>query len=271
MPNAEHPSGLTGSAATRALRDRECEPSERLPDHRGKRRRRFGAIFPSARCGEQRQEAALPGQFGRCPGEVASPGHLRQPVLPFREAPMLDTLTPPRDEDDLTAAAGGRPDPGGFLQEARTGAREAAAHMKDLAERFAGLRERGPLPARRSVLRRPCSPPPSAASPGDHADERQGQSRRHRHCHRRGNPISAGASSRDSAARIDSDSRAWTAAASPAHLSRPGSARSGCSRPVRARLSRRRRDRLHPSRFPFPRPLPVVQRGDSKPIGLATL
>ena len=36
--------------------------------------------------------------------------------------------------------AGGRPDPGGFLQEARTGAREAAAHMKDLAERFAGLR-----------------------------------------------------------------------------------------------------------------------------------
>ena len=53
---------------------------------------------------------------------------------------MLDTLTPPRDEHEFTAAAGGPPDPGGFLQEARTGAREAAAHMKDLAERFAGLR-----------------------------------------------------------------------------------------------------------------------------------
>ena len=54
---------------------------------------------------------------------------------------MLDTFTPPRDEDQPTAMAAGRPDPGGFLQEARTGAREAAAHMKDLAERFAGLRE----------------------------------------------------------------------------------------------------------------------------------
>ena len=56
-----------------------------------------------------------------------------------------------------------------------------------------------------------------------------------------GNPKSAGVSSRDSAARIDSDSRAWTAAARPAHLSRPGSARSGCSRSVRARRSRFRR------------------------------
>ena len=53
---------------------------------------------------------------------------------------MLDSLTPPRDEDQPTAMAASRPDPGGFLQEARTGAREAAAHMKDLAERFAGLR-----------------------------------------------------------------------------------------------------------------------------------
>ena len=54
---------------------------------------------------------------------------------------MLDTLTPPRDDDQFTAAAGGRPDPSGFLQEAHTGAREAVAHMKDLAESFAGLRE----------------------------------------------------------------------------------------------------------------------------------
>ena len=53
---------------------------------------------------------------------------------------MLDTLTAPRDENDLNTGAGCRPDPGGFLPEARTGAREAAAHMKDLAERFAGLR-----------------------------------------------------------------------------------------------------------------------------------
>ena len=54
---------------------------------------------------------------------------------------MFDTLTLPRDDDEFTAAAGGPPDPGSFLREARTGAREAAAHMKDLAERFAGLRE----------------------------------------------------------------------------------------------------------------------------------
>ena len=53
---------------------------------------------------------------------------------------MLDTLTSPRDEDEFTAIVIGRPDPGGFRQEARTGAREAATHMKDLAERFAGLR-----------------------------------------------------------------------------------------------------------------------------------
>ena len=53
---------------------------------------------------------------------------------------MLDTLTVPRGEDDFNTVAGNRHDPGGFLPEARTGAREAAAHMKDLAERFAELR-----------------------------------------------------------------------------------------------------------------------------------
>ena len=53
---------------------------------------------------------------------------------------MLNTLTAPRDEADLNTGAGCQPDPGGFLPEARTGAREAAAHMKDLAERFAELR-----------------------------------------------------------------------------------------------------------------------------------
>ena len=46
---------------------------------------------------------------------------------------MFDIITP-------FSMTGSRPDPGGFLPEARTGAREAAAHMKDLAERFAELR-----------------------------------------------------------------------------------------------------------------------------------
>ena len=55
---------------------------------------------------------------------------------------MFDTLTPrsTTGEFDTVADTGRRPDPGGFLPEARTGAREAAAHMKDLAERFAELR-----------------------------------------------------------------------------------------------------------------------------------
>ena len=46
---------------------------------------------------------------------------------------MFDIITP-------FSKTGSRPDPGGFLPEARPGAREAAAHMKDLAERFAELR-----------------------------------------------------------------------------------------------------------------------------------
>ena len=53
---------------------------------------------------------------------------------------MFDTLTAPRDTGEFETIPGARPDPGGFLPEARTGAREAAAHMKDLAERFAELR-----------------------------------------------------------------------------------------------------------------------------------
>ena len=63
---------------------------------------------------------------------------------------MLDTHTAPRDGDDLNTGAGCRPDPGGFLPEARTGAREAAGHMKDLAERFAELRN--------AILRLPGNP-----------------------------------------------------------------------------------------------------------------
>ena len=63
---------------------------------------------------------------------------------------MLDTLTAPRDEDDFNTLAHCRPDPGEFLTEVRTGAREAAAHMKSLAERFAELRN--------AIMRLPGNP-----------------------------------------------------------------------------------------------------------------
>ena len=63
---------------------------------------------------------------------------------------MLDTLTAQRGEDDFNTVAGNRPDPGEFLPEARTGAHEAAAHMKDLAERFAELRN--------AIMRLPGNP-----------------------------------------------------------------------------------------------------------------
>ena len=53
---------------------------------------------------------------------------------------MLDTHRPLSTTSDLNTIAGTRTDPGGHLTEARTGAREAAAQMKDLAERFAELR-----------------------------------------------------------------------------------------------------------------------------------
>ena len=59
---------------------------------------------------------------------------------------MLDTLTVHRGEEDFNTVAGNRLDPGGFLPEARTGAREAAAHLKDLAERYHA-------PARQPVMR----------------------------------------------------------------------------------------------------------------------
>ena len=53
---------------------------------------------------------------------------------------MFDTITPSSTTGEFKTMTGSRPDPGGFLPEARPGAREAAAHMKDLAERFAELR-----------------------------------------------------------------------------------------------------------------------------------
>ena len=53
---------------------------------------------------------------------------------------MFDTLTPRSTTGDFETIPSARPDPNRFLLEARTGAHEAAAHMKDLAERFAELR-----------------------------------------------------------------------------------------------------------------------------------
>ena len=63
---------------------------------------------------------------------------------------MFDTLTPRSTTGDFETMACARPDPGGFLLEARAGAREAAAHMKDLAERFAELRN--------AIMRLPNNP-----------------------------------------------------------------------------------------------------------------
>ena len=63
---------------------------------------------------------------------------------------MFDTLTEPRDTGEFQTMPSARPDPGGFLPEARTGAREAATHMKDLAERFAELRN--------AIMRLPGNP-----------------------------------------------------------------------------------------------------------------
>ena len=53
---------------------------------------------------------------------------------------MFDTLTPFSKPGEFETMARARPDPSRFLLEARTGTHESAAHMKDLAERFAELR-----------------------------------------------------------------------------------------------------------------------------------
>ena len=56
----------------------------------------------------------------------------------------------PRRSVAFNTVAGCRVYPGGFLPEARTGAREAAGHMKNLAERFAELRN--------AIMRLPGNP-----------------------------------------------------------------------------------------------------------------
>ena len=63
---------------------------------------------------------------------------------------MFDTLTPRSTTCEFKTMPCARPDPGGFLLEARIGTREAAAHMKDLAERFAELRN--------AIMRLPGNP-----------------------------------------------------------------------------------------------------------------
>ena len=63
---------------------------------------------------------------------------------------MFDTLTPHSATGEFETMPGARPDPSGFLPEARIGTREAAAHMKALAERFAGLRN--------TIMRLPGNP-----------------------------------------------------------------------------------------------------------------
>ena len=63
---------------------------------------------------------------------------------------MFDTLTPRSTTGEFETIPSARPDPGGFLPEARIGTREAAAHMKDLAERFAELRN--------AIMRLPGNP-----------------------------------------------------------------------------------------------------------------
>ena len=63
---------------------------------------------------------------------------------------MFDTLTSRSTTDDFQTMPSARPDPGKFLTEARTGTREAAGHMKDLAERFAELRN--------AIMRLPGNP-----------------------------------------------------------------------------------------------------------------
>ena len=63
---------------------------------------------------------------------------------------MFDTLTPRSTTGEFETMARARPEPDGFLPEARTGAREAAGHLKDLAERFVELRN--------AIMRLPNNP-----------------------------------------------------------------------------------------------------------------
>ena len=124
-------------------------------------------------------------QGGNRGGPVGS-GSLRNrrhPVLQSAESQMLKTLTSHRGAGDFNTVPGGWPDPDGFLPEARTGAREAAASMKDLAERFAELRNAIMRLSGNPSSRRTRRAPPSASPFGEHDHEREGQSRRRHHRH----------------------------------------------------------------------------------------
>ena len=63
---------------------------------------------------------------------------------------MFDTLTPRSTTGEFKTMPCARPDPDTFLTEARTGTREAATHVTDLAERFAELRN--------AIMRLPGNP-----------------------------------------------------------------------------------------------------------------
>ena len=67
---------------------------------------------------------------------------------------MFDTLTPFSTPGEFETMLCARPDPGGFLPEARTGAREAAAHMK-IWRNHRRAAEPGPIPATRPADRSP--------------------------------------------------------------------------------------------------------------------
>ena len=139
-------------------------------------------ILPPERCGTWRPRPARQGRSGRCTGGN-SPGIAAILSCNARRNPMFDTLTPRSTTGEFKTMPCARPDPGGFLLEARTGAREAAAHMKDLAERFAELRN--------AIMRLPNNPsrdgprraPPPASPSREHPNGRKGQPRRRHHRH----------------------------------------------------------------------------------------
>ena len=74
---------------------------------------------------------------------------------------MFDTLTPRSTTGEFKTMPGARPDPGRFLLEARTGAREAAAHMKGSGGTLRRVAERHHASARQPV---PATTAPGSAT-----------------------------------------------------------------------------------------------------------
>ena len=116
----------------------------------GKRGHRFRTTLANRTTRHGEAGSSTAGAIRAVRGGATSSGIAATPVLQSTETQMLDTFTSHRDADDFNTVPGGWPYPGGFLPEARTGAREAAARMKDLAERFAELRN--------AIMRLPRNP-----------------------------------------------------------------------------------------------------------------